>query len=146
MANKISGFVSRLVVGSEKSEDYARASLPSSRWSLFWDILKGRFGKLVIVNILVLLFFIPLFLLIVFKNMTISGYGTVAPFGQGFGMGYQAVESLNGFAEQMTLSINMHFYLSPRSLRQSVLRAVRTLFVIWFGRKVFSLQTIFGKA
>ena len=48
------GLIDRLLMGSEKSEGYARASLPSNRWELFWDIFKGRFWKLVIVNLLVL--------------------------------------------------------------------------------------------
>ena len=48
--NKKGGLINRLMLGSEKSEGYARASLPSNRWELFWDIFKGRFGKLVVIN------------------------------------------------------------------------------------------------
>jgi hypothetical protein len=59
---KQGGLINRLLLGSEKSEGYARASLPSNSWELFWDILKGRFGKLIIINLLMLLFFIPLFM------------------------------------------------------------------------------------
>ena len=33
--------VERMMLGREKSEGYARASLPSNRWELFWDIFKG---------------------------------------------------------------------------------------------------------
>ena len=51
MAKKgLKGLVNRLIEGKEKSEGYARASLPSNRWELFWDIFKGRFGKLVIIK------------------------------------------------------------------------------------------------
>jgi len=43
MARKRKGLFDKLIMGSEKSEGYARASLPSNRWELFWDILKSRF-------------------------------------------------------------------------------------------------------
>ena len=55
------GLINRLMLGKEKSEGYARSTLPSNRWELFWDILKGRLGKLVIINLLMVLFLIPLF-------------------------------------------------------------------------------------
>ena len=64
---KKGGLIDRLMLGKEKSEGYARATLPSNRWELFWDIFKGRFGKLVIVNLLVLLFCLPLILMIFFR-------------------------------------------------------------------------------
>ena len=48
------GLVARWLEGKERSEDYARSTLPTSRWSLFWDIFKGRFGRLVLVNLLML--------------------------------------------------------------------------------------------
>ena len=66
MAKK-GGLINRLIMGSEKSEGYARSTLPSNRWELFWDIVKGRFGKLVIINLLMLLFFIPLIALLVIR-------------------------------------------------------------------------------
>lgn len=111
MAYKKGGLIERLLIGKEKSEGYARASLPSNRWELFWDIFKGRFWKLVLVNLLVLLFFIPLFALIFFRSAVISGYGANLPFAQGFGVGYQAPESLVGYAEQVVLNVNLIIYL-----------------------------------
>ena len=112
MANKkIGGLINRLLVGSEKSEGYARASLPSNRWELFWDIFKGRFWKLVIINLLVLLFFIPLFVLIFFRSAGISGFGANMPFGQGFGVGYQAPPSLVGYKESIVLNVNVMIYV-----------------------------------
>ncbi|MBR0190349.1 MAG: hypothetical protein IJQ23_08215, partial [Clostridia bacterium] len=100
MAGKKRGLIERLMLGSEKSEGYARASLPSNRWELFWDIFKGRFWKLVIINLLVLLFFIPLFLLLFLRSNAIAGYGASMPFAQGFGVGYQAPVSLIGYEQQ----------------------------------------------
>ncbi len=112
MAKKgLKGLVNRLVEGKEKSEDYARASLPSNRWELFWDIFKGRFGKLIIVNLLVLLFFIPVILLFFYRYLTISAYGMSYPYGQVFGVGYMAPNSLIGMSENIIVNVNTSLYL-----------------------------------
>lgn len=111
MAKKKGGLINRLIMGSEKSEGYARASLPSNRWELFWDILKGRFWKLVIINLLVLLFFIPLFALIFFRYVAILNYGSICPFSQSFGIGFHSVGSLVGYSESIILNVNMIMYL-----------------------------------
>ena len=44
------GLIARWLEGKERSEDYARSTLPTNRWALFWDIFKGRFGKLVLLS------------------------------------------------------------------------------------------------
>ena len=111
MANRVSGLINRLIVGSEKSEGYARASLPSNRWELFWDIFKGRFWKLIIINLLVLVFFIPLFVLLFMRSNAIAGLGASMPFGQSFGLGYQAPVSLVGYEEQIVVQVNLLVYL-----------------------------------
>ena len=54
------GFIARMLEGKERDEEYARSTLPTNRWALFWDIFKGRFSKLVIVNLLIIVFCIPL--------------------------------------------------------------------------------------
>lgn len=112
MANKKKGgLINRILMGSEKSEGYARASLPSNRWELFWDIFKGRFWKLVIINLLVLLFCIPMIALFYFRSGSIAVYGTMYPFAQGFGVGYQAPASMAGLAEDIVFSANLWVYL-----------------------------------
>lgn len=111
MASKTGGLINRLLMGKEKSEGYARASLPSNRWELFWDILKGRFWKLVIVNLLVMLFFIPLFLLFFMRANAVAGMGASMPFAQGLGLGYQAPVSLVGDAERVVFNANLMIYL-----------------------------------
>nr|MBR6778450.1 hypothetical protein [Clostridia bacterium] len=60
MAQQKKGLITRLLEGKERSEEYARSTLPTNRWQLFWDIFKGNFGKMVKVNLLTLLFFVPL--------------------------------------------------------------------------------------
>ena len=103
--------IERLMLGKEKSEGYARAQLPSNRWELFWDIFKGRFWKLVIINLLMLLFFIPLFALLFFRSNAIANLGAMWPFSQPFGVGYQAPPTMQGFSEQIIFDVNTFIYL-----------------------------------
>ena len=104
---KTKGFINRIMLGKEKSEGYARASLPSNRWELFWDIFKGRFLKLVVINLLILLFFLPLLGLLLYRYYGVINYGSYYPFSQGFGIGYLAAPSIAGYAESIRVSVNM---------------------------------------
>ena len=108
---KNGGLINRIMLGAEKSEDYARNSLPSNRWELFWDIFKGRFGKLVIINLLVLLFCIPLVALILFRYVALINYGATYPFSTCFGVGYMASFNVVGYAESIVMQVNMVTYL-----------------------------------
>ena len=63
------GIVARWLEGKERSEDYARSTLPTNRWALFWDILKGRFGRLIVTNLLMLLTLLPLIALVVLRTI-----------------------------------------------------------------------------
>lgn len=105
------GFIDRLVIGKEKSESYARNTLPSNRWELFWDIIKNRLGRLMLVNLLVLLFFIPVFLLIGFRYLMLVNYGSMYPFSLGFGTGYMAGASFAGLPETIAYNTNLVVYL-----------------------------------
>ncbi len=105
------GIIDRILMGSEKSEGYARSTLPSNRWELFWDIFKGRFWKLVIINLLVLIFFIPLFALFFLRTNGISNMGMLYPFSQGFGIGYQAPLSMMGYAQDIIFNVDLMIYL-----------------------------------
>ena len=111
MATKKRGLIDRMMLGKEKSEGYARSTLPSNRWELFWDILKGRFGKLVIVNLLMLIFFIPLALLMFVYVIALSNFGATYPFSQAFGVGYQSPVSMAGLAESIVLRTNLSVFL-----------------------------------
>ena len=112
MAQKKSGgLINRLIMGSEKSEGYARASLPSNRWELFWDVLKGSFGKLVGINLLVLLFFIPLAILIFMMYMSKTYLGTINGFSQNVGIGYPALPTIAGLRESIDLQVKLQMNL-----------------------------------
>ena len=95
------GFIARMLEGKERDEEYARSTLPTSRWSLFWDIFKGRFSKLVIVNLLMLIFFIPLIIVYFLRSTYLAGQGSMLPFSSFLGSGYGLVPDTIGMAEQM---------------------------------------------
>lgn len=110
MAEK-KGFIARLLEGQERSEEYARSTLPTNRWQLFWDIFTGSFGKLVKVNLLTLLFFIPLFAVIILNIMVGESNGIVYPFGANLAVGYPAMPSMQGVSEWLIFQGDLVMYL-----------------------------------
>ena len=103
------GFIARMLEGKERDENYARSTLPSNRWALFWDIFKGRLGKLVIVNLLMLIFFIRMIAVFVFRYMYTTVQGMMMPFASWVGVGYTPVPNLIGMPQQIVLSTNLLF-------------------------------------
>ena len=104
------GLVARWLEGKERSEDYARSTLPTSRWALFWDILKGRFGRLVLINLLMVVTFLPLAAVIVWRILAIGVQGTVGPYGSGLGVGYPVLPELIGYAEMSMFQADLLFF------------------------------------
>lgn len=109
-ARERKGLIARWLEGKERSEEYARSTLPSSRWGLFWDIFKGRFGRLVLVNILVFLTFLPLIALVVWRSLSFMVQGEAGPFGAGLGIGYPVIPNITGAAEMMVLQGDLLFF------------------------------------
>ena len=110
MAQQKKGLITRLLEGKEKSEEYARSTLPTNRWQLFWDIFKGNFGKIVKVNLLTLLFFIPLLIVIVMGVMYSESVGITYPFGANLGIGYPAAPDMQGVSESLSLQGDLYMY------------------------------------
>ena len=97
MAQQNKGFVARLLEGKERSEEYARSTLPTNRFQLFWDIFKGNFGKVVKCNLLILLFFLPMMMLLFFGGIY-AGID-LYPFGSNLTVGYPATPDVQGLPE-----------------------------------------------
>ena len=100
-----------MLEGKEKSEEYARSTLPTNRWQLFWDIFKGNFWKIVKVNFLTLVFFIPLLLVLLLSYLMSENNGVIYPFGANLGIGYPAYPAIQGMSESLTLRAGMTSYL-----------------------------------
>lgn len=103
MAKK-KGFMSRLIEGPERSENYARSTLPSNRWQLGWDIIKTNFGKIVMLNLILVVFLIPVILLLILRSGNIAFWATGVPF-DNF-MSYPYIGSLNGASESILVQAN----------------------------------------
>ncbi len=110
MAQQKKGLITRLLEGKEKSEEYARSTLPTNRWQLFWDIFKGNFGKIVKVNLLTLLFFIPMIAVVVFYLMMVESNNILYPFGANLGIGYPVSPSQQGLAELLAVQNGFLLY------------------------------------
>lgn len=113
MAKKRKGIFTRLVEGKERSEEYARKSLPSNRWALGWDLIKTNFGKNIKINLLTLLFIFPLFVLIYFRGIYLQSQAYGSIFSRNIGIGYPAVPSNNllGVAESLVFNTDLLFYV-----------------------------------
>ena len=111
MAQQKKGLIARMLEGKERSEEYARSTLPTNRWQLFWDIFKGNFWKLVKVNLLTLLFFIPLLVVVIMSILLMENNGIIYPFGANLGIGYPAAPQMQGLSESLTLRSGLTRYL-----------------------------------
>ncbi len=111
MAQQKKGLITRLLEGKEKSEEYARSTLPTNRWQLFWDIFKGNFGKIVKVNLLMLIFFVPTIAVVVLSVLLNESNGITYPFGANLTIGYPAAPFQQGLSEMLTLNGNLVTYI-----------------------------------
>ena len=111
MAQQKKGLITRLLEGKEKSEEYARSTLPTNRWQLFWDIFKGNFGKLVKVNLLMIIFFIPLAVVLIMGIIYSQSVGITYPFGANLAIGYPAMPALQGVSEWLNVQGDLYMYI-----------------------------------
>ena len=110
MANQKKGFFTRMLEGKERSEEYARSTLPTNRWQLFWDVFKGNFGKIVKLNLLILLFCIPSVIVAFVGIQYRDGLGTLGSYNMGTGMGYPCPGPLLGVAESNLIMSELLLY------------------------------------
>ena len=108
MAKK--GFIAKIIEGPERSETYARSTLPTNRWELGWDVFKTNKGKLFGLNLWVVLFCLPLVALFVMRYMLKTVDIAIYPFTQNMGVGYPSYPSTGGLQAQLALSVNIEFF------------------------------------
>ena len=108
MSQQRKGLVARMLEGKERSEEYARSTLPTNRFQLFWDIFKGSFGKIVKCNLLIFVFFIPLLLVLFLGGLykEIDLY----PFGTNLTVGYPATPDVQGLSEVLAFQADSIIY------------------------------------
>ena len=95
--------------GNEIS-DYARDAIPKGRWSDTWTVFKSNFSKIVINNLLTMVFFIPLVVIIYMRSVYISTVAGYYPFSANIGIGYPSYPNITGLSEQLYMSADLMFY------------------------------------
>lgn len=108
MAKK--GFIAKIIEGPERSETYARSTLPTNRWELGCDVFKTNKGKLFGLNLLTLLFCLPLVALFVMRYVLKTVDIAIFPFTQNMGVGYPAYPATSGLQAQLALNVNVEFF------------------------------------
>lgn len=96
--------------GNELADDYVRTQVPKGRWADTWDLFKSSFHKLVIINVLTLLFFVPGIAIVYFRLNYISQLGVLYPFSSNSLFTYPFTPSTQGVAESIILSADLLFY------------------------------------
>lgn len=102
--------IANALQGREIADDYVRTNLPESRWSDTWALIKANFGKLVIINVLTLLFFIPGIALMVIRTGYISQMGLLYPLGSNAIGSYPVTPDMQGVAERLVLISDLMFF------------------------------------
>lgn len=62
-------FFNRMYYGKSGKEDYTRDDLPDNRWQLFLAMIRLNIGKIITVNLLFVLFFLPIFIWVFIMNV-----------------------------------------------------------------------------
>ena len=106
MATKKKGFFAKMIEGPERSDSYARSTLPGNRWELGWDIFRNNMGKLIGVNLLMMLFFLPVIAIVLLRYFQIHYYAMLMPFSQNIGIGYPAYPIYSGMTEEIYVIAN----------------------------------------
>ncbi len=99
MAEQQKGLYTRILEGNEKSGECARNAPPKSRFQLFKDLFGDHIGKIVKINLLILLFFVPLLVVLYLSSMYTQTNAILYPFGANLGVGYPAMPNLEGVSE-----------------------------------------------
>lgn len=85
------GLIYRLTMGRDDLPDFTPSKLPGSRWAQFKDIFRNRFGALVKINLLVLLFALPAIAWYVIVSLMKQVDGAMVPYSSNIGVGYPVV-------------------------------------------------------
>lgn len=94
--------------GNEIADDFKRKAVGKGRWRASWELFKGNMWKLVALNLITLIFFVPGIVVLYFRGVYISSIGGIYPFNATVG-NYPA-SVLVGLAERVNLSADILFY------------------------------------
>ncbi len=81
MAQAGKGVIARMLEGKEREEFVTRTKLNTTRTSFVWDLFKARFGRLMLVNVLTVLTFVPLIAVIIWRMYWVLSQGVLGNYG-----------------------------------------------------------------
>lgn len=96
--------------GHELADDYVRTHVPKGRWGDTWSLFKSNFLRLVLINVLTLLFFVPGVLIIYFKDAVITQMGATYPLSANSLFTYPLTPSVRGMEQSLYFNWNVRFY------------------------------------
>lgn len=102
------GTMARMLAGNERAGG-AHAALSAGRWAYVLDQVRGRFSKLVLLNLLLLIFCIPLVVIFVIRSTYILAGGQSMPFSGWLFIGFPAYPSMVGVSERILFSVDLVF-------------------------------------
>lgn len=90
--------------------DFVRKGSNQGRWRDTWEVFKGNFWKLVVLNLLTLVTFVPGITVIYIRAVYVANLGSIYPFNAGVGYPYYPFDTMAGLAESVNLSADILFY------------------------------------
>ena len=91
--------------------DYDRVSVQEGRWASTWSAFKSNFGKVVMMNLLTLLFFMPLAAAAYLREVYVGSLVTVYPFASNIGpAALPSNPGALGMFEQLSMQADIIFY------------------------------------
>ncbi len=111
MAQK-KGLIYRLTMGKDNLPDFTPDRLPGTRFQLFKDVFFNRFGALVKINLLVLLFCLPAIAAVVIMQMIKTVDGAILPYSGNLGVGTgMPITDVSALGQQRAFQFDIQMYL-----------------------------------
>lgn len=98
----------RMLEGYEQNGEGTRRSSSKSRYQACKDLLKEHLKELSIINLLMLIFFIPLIVVLTVSYIYSRGNAILYPFGANLGIGYPAMPDLQGTSEWLSFQSGLY--------------------------------------
>ena len=110
MAQK-KGLIYRLTMGKDNLPDFTPDRLPGTRFQLFKDVFFNRFGALVKINLLTLLFCLPAIAIVVIMSMIKRMDSIMLPYSGNVGIGYPIISNVAFVGKYRAFQFDMLTYL-----------------------------------
>lgn len=112
---KKKGIVHKLMFGNEDKPDFTPEQLNMSKWEMFKFIFFSRFGTMVLLNLLTLLFALPAIAVMLLMYLNSSVASSFIPYSANIGVGYPVVVNAAslGAISDFTYSLIEYLILVP---------------------------------